>query len=89
MGELEINDLIFSTMGGDLPSLLWVVLGVPKTTATRWCDFGKLNLRLVFDYFSGSGLPKGERPWLYNPRTFGPFAYVPLQGISLFNSHIM
>ena len=78
MGELEIDDLIFSTMGGDLPSLLWVVLGVPKTTATRWCVFGKLNLRLVFDYFSGSGLPEGERPRLYNLRTFGPFAYVPL-----------
>ena len=27
MGESEIDDLIFPTMGGDLPSLLRVVLG--------------------------------------------------------------
>ena len=62
MGELEIDDLIFPTMGGDLPSLLLVVLGVPETTTNRWCVFGKLNLGLVFDYFSSSGLPEGERP---------------------------
>ena len=66
MGELEIDDLIFPTIGGDLPSLLRIVLGVPKTTANRCCVFGKLNLRLVFDYFSSLGLPKGERPRLYN-----------------------
>ena len=65
MGELEIDDLIFPTIGGHLPSLLQVVLGVPETTANRWCVFGKLNLRLAFDYFSDSGLPEGERPRLY------------------------
>ena len=47
-------------MGGDLPSLLRVVLGAPESIANRWCVFGKLNLRLVFDDFSGLGLPKGE-----------------------------
>ena len=35
MGESEIDDLIFSTMSGDLRSLLQFVLGVPKTTANR------------------------------------------------------
>ena len=70
MGEPEIDDLILPTIGGDLPSFLWVVLGVPKTTANRWCVFGKLNLRLVFDYFSSSGLPKGERPRSYYLRAF-------------------
>ena len=48
MGELEIDELIFPTMGGDLPSLLQVVLGIPSTMANRWCVLGKLNLRLVF-----------------------------------------
>ena len=48
IGELEIDDLIFPTMGRDLPSLLRVVLGVPATMTNRWCVFGKLNLRLVF-----------------------------------------
>ena len=51
IGEPEIADLIFPTMGGDLPSFLRVVLGVPATTANRWCVFHKLNLRLVFEYF--------------------------------------
>ena len=62
MGETEIDDLIFPTMGGDLPSLLRAMLGIPEATANRWCVFGKLNLRLVFDYFSDSGLLEGERP---------------------------
>ena len=70
MGEPKIDDLIFLTEGGDLPSLLQVVLGVPETTTNRWCVFGKLNLRLVFDYFSGSGLLEGERPQSYYLRAF-------------------
>ena len=37
MGELEIDDLIFPTMGEDLPSLLQVMLGIPSTTTNRWC----------------------------------------------------
>ena len=61
MGESKIDDLIFPTMGGEFPSLLRVVLGVPDATANKWCVFGKLNLRLVFDYFSNSALPEGER----------------------------
>ena len=65
MGESKINDLIFPTIGGNLPSLLWVVLGVPKTTANKWYIFGKLNLTLVFDYLFGLGLPNSERPWSY------------------------
>ena len=65
MGEPKIDDLIFPTMGGDLPSLLRVVLGVPASTANRWCVFGKLNLRLIFEYFSGSTLPEAERPRSY------------------------
>ena len=65
MGEPEINDFIFPIMGGDLPSLLQVVLGIPSTMANRRYVFGKLNLRLVFKYFSGSTLPTDERPRSY------------------------
>ena len=65
MGEPEIDDLIFPTMGGDLPSLLQVMLGVPATTANSWCVFGKLNLRLVVEYFFDQALPKGDRPHSY------------------------
>ena len=70
MGEPEIDDLIFPTIGRDLPSLLWVVLGILFTIANRWCVFGKLNLKLVFEYFSHSTFHEGERPHLYFLRAF-------------------
>ena len=79
MGELEINDLIFPTIGGGFPSLLQVVLGVPSTTTNRCCVFGKLNLRLVFEYFFGSTLMVGER---LHSNFLLPFACVLLEGIS-------
>ena len=65
-----MNRRLIPTIGGDLPSFMRVVLGVLGTTANRWCVFGKLNLRLVCDYFSGSGLPKGEWPRSDNLRAF-------------------
>jgi len=65
MGEPEIDDLIFPTIGGDLPSLLQVVLGVPLATANRCCIFGKLNLSLVFAHFSNLALLVDERPCSY------------------------
>ena len=65
MGELEIDVLIFLTMGEDLPSLLQVTLGIPSTTTNRQCVFRKLNLRLVFEYFSNSTHLVGERPHSY------------------------
>ena len=47
MGEPEIDDLIFPTMGRDLPSLLRVVLGVLAAMANRWCVFEKLDLQFL------------------------------------------
>ena len=41
------------------------MLGILFTTANRWCVFGKLNLKLIFEYFSGSTFPEGERQNLY------------------------
>ena len=70
MGEPKIDDLIFPTIGGDLPSLLQVVLSIPLATANMWCVFSKLNLRLVFEYFSSLALPVGERPYSYFLRAF-------------------
>ena len=54
-----------ATMGRDLPSLLLVMLGIPSTMANWCCVFGKLDLKLVFEYFSHSTLPKGKRSGLY------------------------
>ena len=51
MGEPEIDDLVFPTIGGDLPYLLQVVLGILLAMVNRWCIFGKLNFSLVFAHF--------------------------------------
>ena len=58
-------ELCPTIMGEDLPFLLQVALDVPSATANRWCVFSKLNLRLVFEYFSSSGFLMGERPHSY------------------------
>ena len=47
-----MNDLAFPTMGGDLPTLIQALLGVPLEKAKHWCVFGKLNVCLIFAYFS-------------------------------------
>ena len=52
MGEPSVNDLIFPTMGGDLPTLVQALLGIPLEKEKLWCIFGKLNIRLIFAYFS-------------------------------------
>lgn len=65
MGEPKIDNLIFPTMGGDLPSLLQVMLGIPLTTKNRWCVFGKLNLSSVFAHFCDLAIPVDERPHSY------------------------
>ena len=65
MGEPEIDNLVFPTMGGDLLSLLQVVLGVLLATANRWCTFGKFNLSLVFAHFSVLAIPVDKRPRSY------------------------
>ena len=70
MGEPEIDDVIFPTMGGDLPSLLQVMLDVPLATTNRWCVFGKLNLSLVFAHFFDLAIPVDERPRSYFLRAF-------------------
>ena len=51
--------------GWGSPPLLQVVLGIPSTTTNRWYVYGKLNLKLVFEYFSDSTLLVGERPHSY------------------------
>ena len=46
MGEPLVNDLVFPTMGGDLPTLIQAFLGVPLEKEKQWCVFGKLNIHL-------------------------------------------
>ena len=57
MGEPLVNDLVFPIMGGDLPTLIQALLGVPLEKAKQWCVFGKLNVRLIFAYFFRLTIP--------------------------------
>ena len=61
MGELEVDNLIFPTMGGDLPTLLQPLLGDPFDMANQWYVFGKLDLHLIFVYFSQLTIPVIDR----------------------------
>ena len=40
MGEPSVNDRIFPTMGGDLPTLIQALLDVPLEKVKQWCVFG-------------------------------------------------
>ena len=50
--QSSVNNLVFPTMGGDLPTLIQALLGVPLEKTKQWCIFGKLNVHLIFAYFS-------------------------------------
>ena len=60
VGEPSVNDLVFPTTGGDLPTLIQVLLGDPLEKAKQWCVFGKLNVHLIFAYFSWLAIPTTE-----------------------------
>ena len=87
MGELEIDDLIFPTIGGGvfLPccELCWVSL-LPR-------QIGGASLANLILGWSLIIFP--IQPFLrvrgHNHTSFVPFAYVPLQDISWSKSHIV
>ena len=60
IGEPSMNDLVFPTMGGNLPTLIQALLGVPLEKEKQWCVFGKLNVHLIFAYFSRLAIPMTE-----------------------------
>ena len=62
MGEPSMNEIVFPTIGGDLPTLIQALLGVPLEKAKQWCVFGKLNVHLIFAYFSQLAIPTTNIP---------------------------
>jgi len=60
--EPEVNTLVFPTMGGDLPTLIQAPSVVSLDMAKHWCVFGKLNIPLIFAYFSRLIVPVTDRP---------------------------
>ena len=62
MEEPSVNDLVFPTMCGDLPTLIQALLGVPLEKPKQWCIFSKMNVRLIFAYFSRLTIPTTDIP---------------------------
>jgi len=70
MGEPEVNTLILPTIGGDLIALVQALLGVSLDTAQHWYMFNKLNIHLVFAYFSRLTVPVAGRSCTYSLNAF-------------------
>ena len=52
MGEPDLGTIILRTFEEDLFDLAHQLLGVPLAMAKRWCTLDKLNVYMVFKYFS-------------------------------------
>ena len=57
MGEHNFNAIILPTLEEDLFDLTHQILGVPLAMAKRWCNFDKLDIQMVFKYFSQKDIP--------------------------------
>ena len=70
MGELIVNTLILPTIGKDLIALVQALLGVSLDMVQHWCVFNKLNICLVFAYFSWLIVPVASRTHSYYLNAF-------------------
>jgi len=52
MGEPDVSTLILPTTDEDFPVMAQQLLGIPLAMAQRWCILNKLNIHMVFTYFS-------------------------------------
>ena len=57
MGEHDFGAVILPTFEEDLFDFAHQLLGVPLTMAKRWCKSNKLNVFMVFKYFSKKDVP--------------------------------
>ena len=52
MGEPDVSTFILPTTDEDFPVMAQQLLGIPLAMAQRWCILNKLNIHMVFTYFS-------------------------------------
>jgi len=57
MGEPGLSSIILPTLEEDLSDLACQLLGIPLSMAKRWCPLNKLNVHMVFKYFSQQDVP--------------------------------
>ena len=51
MGKPNVSTFILPTIDKDFFDMAHQLLGIPLAMAQRWCNFSKLNIRMVFMYF--------------------------------------
>ena len=56
-GEHNFGAIILSTLKEDLSNLVHKLLGVHLAMPKRWCKSNKLNVSMVFKYFSKKNVP--------------------------------
>ena len=57
MGGYDYGVIILHTLEEDLSNLTHQILGVHLSMAKRWCKSNKLNISMVFKYFSKKDVP--------------------------------
>ena len=61
IGKLDVSTLILPTIGEDFVNLTYDLLGISLATTQQWCMLNKLNIRMVFTYFSQLAIPMAGR----------------------------
>ena len=61
MGRLDVSTLFLPTIGEDFAYLALDLLGISLVAAWRWCMLNKLNICIVFAYFSQLAIPMAGR----------------------------
>ena len=57
LGEFDFDAIILPSLEEDLSELAHQLLGVHLSMAKRWCKSSKLNVFMVFKYFSKKDVP--------------------------------
>ena len=70
MGEHNFGALILPTLEEDLANLAHQLLGVPLALVKRWCKSNKLNVFMVFKYFSKKEVPLARMKRSHHLNTF-------------------
>ena len=57
MGKLDVSTLILPTTNKDFFDMSYQFLGIPPAMAQRLCMLNKLNIHMIFAYFSQRNVP--------------------------------
>lgn len=70
MDEPDLGSIILPILEEDLSDMANQLLGIPLAMAKRWCTLHKLNVLMVFKYFSQQAVPLGRLKHSYYLNSF-------------------